>query len=500
MKRIICLVLALIMVFSLALVGCQGDTETKTGAGAGEGGGNNQATTSDPNSIYDAPIKKLNREITIIRRSGTSHLAANEIYAESITGEKLNDAVYSRNAKLTELYGITFKDALVTDNLKTELTAGEYMGDIIFHVINTLKSYANSGLLVDWASLDNIDLNKNWWNQNLATNVNIGGKSFFITGDAATLDDRATWALFFNKGLVADAQLESPYKLAERGEWTVTKMLEYVNAVAENKNDDGVAHTLNTDIVGYGCSKFSNWAHVAGAGQYISNIAADGTITIPEEPKRELLDALSALKPLLTSTNRYNSAATTPFKNGTLGFCSVNLASIVGLPDSSVEFGVIPYPKVLPNQSGYYFTVSHAQFGVFVMPRSVDQDARKDWEANGFATAYEQIAYVMEAFAYHSIETVKPAFFEQILAKQTVRDVESIHWLEVTVDPKNCILDPTCLFNFNKLGYQIFYDLNPTADTFVDDISYDNFVSNYKERCEGAKTALEEYLLITEIV
>jgi hypothetical protein len=133
------------------------------------------------------------------------------------------------------------------------------------------------------------------------------------------------------------------------------------------------------------------------------------------------------------------------------------------------------------------------------MPKTVANDERRDWEANGFSSAEEQVAYFMEAFAYHSIDTVKPAFYDQVLLKQTAQDMESRTYLEMILDPNNIILDPLVLFNFGSCGYTVFYLLTPT-ETFSNDLTYENFTSNYESRVDGARTALAEYLLIQELL
>jgi hypothetical protein len=498
MKKTLCLILALVMILSVALVGCQGETETKTGGGAPS-----TAPVQDQNDVFDAPIKKLNREFTIIRRdTSAKHLTCNEVWADKVTGDKINDAVYSRNSKLQEIYGITVKDVPcgdISSTYKVALTSGDYVGDVMLHTLNHLKGFANAALLVAWSSLDNIDLNKNWWNSNCANGITIGDKSFFINGDGATLDDRATWAMFFNKTLVSNAQLQSPYELVESGDWTVTKMLEYMNALSEDKNDDGkVTFASNQDIVGYAGETYNNYVHMAAGNITLGNIAADGTITIPDDPKREVQDAWAALKPLLTSPNRYVESGSANFQNNLVAFCGVNLGVIINFPDSGVDFGVLPFPKLTKEQDGYYTAPSFAQLAIFALPRTVENDEKKDWEANGFSSASEQVAYMMEAFAYLSRDTVTPAFFEQVLAKQSVRDTESVKNLERILDKDHIVYDVVALMNFGSIGYTLFTGRN-TAKQMANDLKYDEFTSTYQSRVEGARTALEEYLLIQEL-
>jgi hypothetical protein len=244
--------------------------------------------------------------------------------------------------------------------------------------------------------------------------------------------------------------------------------------------------------------RFSNWSFAAAANVSVSEIAADGTITIPDSPKREVLDAVAILKPLLTHPSRWIADTATDFKNGTVAFNSINLATVVNFPDAALDFGIVPFPKVFENQTEYYNTVSYAQLGCFSLPRTVEKDARNDWTANGFDSAYEQVAYILEAFAYLSVDTVQTAFYDQVLRKQTVQDPDSLANLEICLDSNNWIIDPVCIFNFGKLGYSWFYELTPSS-VWGTDLQYDGFATYYAEHLDSAKTALEEYLLIQEL-
>jgi len=495
MKRFLCILLSTVMVLSLALVGCGPQEEPKT-----EGGNATASTgTENGNEKYDAQVKKLDRDFTIIRRdSPTFYLTINEIWAEKINGDKVNDAVFSRNAILFERYGITvteIPDSKPHTTYREAMIAGEYVGDVITHRVSDLRKLANANLLIDWNTLENIDLNKTWWNQTLTEKVTIADKSFFITGDALTLDDRAAWIMYYNIDLVKNAGLESPYKLVDEGNWTTDKLYEYMTRCAQDANGDGV-YTWGEDVFGYQGEKFNNWVHTAACNVTVSDWDTDSNIVIHDQPKTELLDAWAAIKPVMTSPIRYISSEPTHFQNGRSVFYACCLGTILTFPDASLNFGIIPMPKRNAEQQGYYTAPSHAQLGVFVMPTTVEADPAKDWTKNGFSSAAEQVAYMIEAFAYHSMNTVTPAFYDQILMKQAVKDAESAKNLAMILDTDKIILDPVVLFDFGKLGYNLFYSAS-TNTGVADDLSWETFVSNYSSRVTAAKEALKEYETIT---
>ena len=104
---------------------------------------------------------------------------------------------------------------------------------------------------------------------------------------------------------------------------------------------------------------------------------------------------------------------------------------------------------------------------------------------------------MMEAFAYLSVNTVTPAFYDQVLLKQSVRDVESQKNLAMVLDKDHIILDPVLLFNFGSIGYSLFYEGTPTANANANDLAWENFVASYSSRVAAAREALKEYETIT---
>ena len=240
MKKLICLILAITMIFSMLLIGCAKEEEKKTAGGAGE---DVTKETKDTSRVYDAEIKKLNRTFTfIVRESTATHLNTNEFYAEAYNGDKINDAVFTRNSKMNEVYGtelVEIRDTALQTNYKDSLISGEYVADFLFTGISAMKNLGNANLLVNFYDLTQLNLEKAWWNKTMTDALAINNKAFYVTGDCATLDDRATWIMIFNKDVIANAGLETPYKLVNEGKWTVDEMYKYMQATV-NTGDDGV--------------------------------------------------------------------------------------------------------------------------------------------------------------------------------------------------------------------------------------------------------------------
>ncbi len=491
-KRILSLILAVIMLCSLFLVSCGKDDKDK----GGQAGSVVEGEAQNENEVYDAEIKNLNgHEVRfVVRHNNASHLSVNEVYAEAPNGDKVNDAVFARNAQLADKYNFTIVEQRyeeVAKSVREPLIAGEYVADLILGVARDVRSLAAANLLVDLAVLDNINLEKVWYDQNSLAGMNVGGKVFFVNGDGCTLDDRASWIMFFNKDWVEEYDMTlNLYDVVEEGKWTIDLMVEIMNGSAKDLDGDGTI-VPGTDRMGYTGEWYNNWVHVAGCGVTLSRISSSGETEIPAQPKPELLEAWEACRPLITSPYREVSDMSARLRNGFSTFYACNLGTILYSGQTTQSLGVLPFPKKNAEQDKYYNSPAFGQLATFCIPTTVDNC--EDWETNGFTSGREQAAYILDAFSYYSRLTLTPAFYDQVILKQSIRDAESAKMVEYALENK--LYDPVVGYNFGGM-YRIFEECgSPGAKGSVgSDEKYDTFVSTYASRYSAARKALQEYL------
>ncbi len=491
-KKLAVFLLALLMILPLALAGCSGNSvQTETG------------TKSDvnQNDVYDAEIKDLGgHEFYFLTRSTPHpHLQVNEIFAEELNGDRVNDAVYQRNSDLEQ----TFNCKIVQDTnpdpakaVKEQLIAGEYQYDYIYAGVAHLRTLASSNLLVDFNSLDNVHLEKSWWDMNAIQGFTIAGKSFYVTGAGGTMDERASWAIYFNKDVIERADLESPYNLVREGKWTVDKMYEYMMATKEDLDGDGV-YTIGKDRFGYIGEPLNNWMHVAACNCRVSRFNEDGEIELPATVNKDIMTAWAALKPLLTSEYR-NVTDSGAFSSGKGTFYGCLSAVIFNISKNDITWGVLPMPKLNEEQEEYWTSINGGWCYCYVIPTTTDQ--APDAEANGFASGREQAGYFLEAFFAKSVDTLEVAFYEQVVKFQVVKDSQSAEMMEIAL--KNKVYDPVVIFNFGQIGSSLFSAAGSDggrADgkgTAVkgSDVNYDTLVSLYESRLSAARKQLQKYV------
>ena len=497
-KKCIAVLLALTTVLLLALASC-GSSADPAKTGGNEQPGSTPAPV-DPTEQFDLPKHDLQGHdfVFLVHDVSASHLKLNEIYSDALTGDKVNDAVFSRNAQIQQEYNCTISQEMSASPAtaaREVLSAGEYVYDFIFSRTIDLRSLSGNGLLVDLFTLDNLQLDKAWYSKGFMQGLQIGGHLFYVVGDASTKDERAASVVFVNRDLIEKNELEDPYDLVDAGKWTVQKMYELSEACAVDSNGDGV-WTIGDDVFAYMCGSASDYYHVAAGGLYICNITAPGEFTLPATLKKEIISAWDTLRPLLTSNKRDVSAAGSRFRNGYAAFYDVNLGAILNFGQTAIGYGLLPLPKINEEQEKYYTTVGSLIDGSFGIPVTTMQLAEA--EAAGFENGAEMCAYFFNVFSYYSRQTLTPAFFEDVVKKQMVHDETSARMLELAIENK--IYDPVCFFNFGSITNIFSLAGSPGADTTGSDINYDKLTSLYDERYLSARTALNKYLAVLDVM
>ena len=499
--KVLALLLAVLMLLPLAFAGCGKDEGGKKG---GPSVVEETKEAEDTSKQYDAKIHDLHGHQFwfIVRELGQyQHLTVNEIYAEELNGDKVNDAVFKRNSTLQEKYNCEIHEDRVenpSSAVKEQLLAGEYQYDYIYDGISRLRPLSASNLLADFKELEEVNLEKAWWDQNAIEGFGIAGKAFYVTGDAGTLDERSAWVMYFNKDILEKAHFETPYKLAREGKWTIDKMYEMMEATKEDSDGNGIWE-IGKDRFSYIGEPFNNWIHVAACGLHLSRISSAGEIEIPATISEDVLNAWAALKPLLTSPYRDVSDSGSRFRAGLGTFYSCLSGSILNMGKvDTLNFGVLPMPKLNEEQEEYWTSINSSWCYGFAIP--VTTDNAPDYEENGFESGREQAGYFLEAFSYYSMGTLSVAYYEQVVKHQVIKDEESVEMMDLAL--KNKLYDPVVIFNFGKIGNSVFQEAGSnggkagSTGTAVpgSDVNYDTLVSLYESRVNAARKALKNYI------
>jgi len=491
-KKILILILAIFMLLPLVLCACQpneGPNKTNTSEET------KTQEEQNKNEIYDAEIKDLGgHEFHIYAHKGTTvNLSYVELVSDGLNGDKVNDAVFERNNKLKEKYNATIKVTFsesCSAELRDPFQAQEYVCDFVFSRATHQRTLSSLNTLVDLRTVQNLNLEKAWWDQGTNAGLTFGKEVYGVTGDVLTIDDRSTVVMYFNADLVALYENTNLYDAVEQGKWTIDLMYKIMQACEKDVNGDGVIK--RGDVYGYAADPNALIYHLVASGITLSERTEDGRLTVPLQPTQKLLDGLAALKPIYTSNLRYITSSGTGFFEAECPFYTSHLGSIQNFTQSELNLGIVPYPKLNEEQEKYHAATMYDQFGCCMIPNTVNNTTDKDWETSGFTSAVERNAYFLEALGYYSMKYLTPAYYDQVLEKQTSKDPRTVEMLDLILD--NRLYDPIMGFDTGGMGGSLFkYLCGEGTGTFGNDMFYETFVSGYGSKVDAANKWLKDF-------
>ncbi|MCL1859484.1 MAG: extracellular solute-binding protein [Oscillospiraceae bacterium] len=478
MKKIIAIIL-IISMFALLLYSCGGNNENSSD------GKNNDADVdikpdsgnlndlnddnSDDNTIVESekhaptlPNIDLKGETFMFYVMGYERNVNNysmEIYAAEENGDTINDAVFKRNQYVEETYN--FKVAEYPESqsdlaatVKKTLLAGEDNYQVFMMNLIQSNTLAQQGFLYDLNTVENIDLSQPWWDSKSHKDFTLLNKLYYAVGDINIMDNNATWAVFFNKKLLQDLSLDSPYKYVNDNEWTLDKYNEMCVAASKDLNGDGVM-TPDDDQWGQVSDYLNTFMFYIGTGERATRKDANDIpyMDMLTERSASVIDKVLDFQLNNDVTvkaeehsgkygNVYSDMIRRNFKEDRALFYTAGLLSFTLLRDMESEFGMVPMPKYDSNQESYYTTYNLNNASALSIPITNQR--------------LSETGLVVEALAAESLYTLTPAYYEVALQRKYMRDEESSAMLDIILSSR--IFDLDMVYNWGG-SYDVFNNL-----------------------------------------
>ncbi|MCI8387226.1 MAG: hypothetical protein HFE63_02015 [Clostridiales bacterium] len=365
-----------------------------------------------------ADLKFSGRELRILSTNNTNQA---NLLVDEATGDVCNDAIYKRNEKIKERFDITMTEISADwyearDTARTAIMANEDVYDIISVIDREALTFASEGMIYPAEDVENIDLTKPYWNQLLNENMTIGGRKILAYSDMALTTYDFTHILTFNKNMIEELQLESPYDLVESGKWTLDKYAQYVEQATTDLNGD----TKFDKEDRYGFVSYAK--HIAPclwiSTGCLSIEKNDDDIPVFNMNNEKMLSVIEKAYELSWGNDYWYKTAWDDwfsslelFTSGHALFNDTTFGDLFGdyYRDMKSDYGVIPFPKYDEQQDTYY---SRVEGGCpYFIPVTVNDTS--------FAGA------MMEAMACESYKSVIPAYYEVALKAKFTRDDQS---------------------------------------------------------------------------
>lgn len=360
---------------------------------------------------------------------------------EEQTGETVDDAVYNRNRKVEEKLGIKISEQAETFTgfadctkpatiLQQDVTAGDENFDCVYVSMAGSPGIVTGGYVLDLNKVPGLNLDKEWWDTDLNSALEIDGKLFCATSPLQLTSLDLSWVLFFNKKILEQNKLDTPYDLVRQGKWTMDKMNEYVSACANLNGDDSFTFTSGGKAT-YGIAGHNTATYLfllAGGNKLIDKdssgklIFTGGTERLygTVEKAAKILDEKNG-NVLFGDVDFQEGSYYNIFSNERAAFITTELKGNQALRPYDIEFGILPTPKYDEAQENY---VTYASENIFRLCIPVN------------ASNPERTGVILDALSYESNASVLPLYYNQTICQKGLRDEDSIEMLSIIRDAR----------------------------------------------------------------
>lgn len=470
MKRNVALILALILLCS-ALFACGKDNPDVTSAPDSSSDGIDTTVVTDPpvTTIYpDIPDELDYEQYTFKIFVNVHSTDYSDFDLENPGYDVVNEAAFKRNTLVEEALNIVIAADFVSGSafsggpgesqMRQDYVAADSSYDLCSIGAWHGPKVAQNHYAVDLYEVPYIDLTKPWWDQRANSDLGIGGKMYFTTGDIGLKDNLATHCILFSKTVAEEAGINDIYDLVLQRKWTWDKFEEYTHAVSEDLNGDDVMDY--SDKFGLLCwnDAFQSSFGASRTGIGMVNDNQELELTLYSERNVDLANRICNLMfDKSVSLNHINQKdmtssqiISTMFPNSQALFLTTLFNNLVLLRDSDMDFGIIPLPM---------YNEAQGEYGGYVGPTY-----SSFWAIEAYVEDLERTGIVTELLAYESMKTLTPAYYEYTLKGRDVRDDESIECLEIIF--ANRSYDPGILYSIGSYTGKLTDMMKSNVNTF----------------------------------
>lgn len=482
-------ILALVLISILTAVSCAAEVTdnhvTQSGESVPEGVDFNVMTPGEQFAVVKEQLPSADYEGYEFKFLTRDSVVEEDLLAENITGEPINDAVYERNTFIEEKYNIQIVSiggggSEPSAAAMKHISSGDDAFDTISDGLSNLASKMITNVaLTDVHTVDGLQTEKPWWDKKLIEGFDLKSKAYLLTGDISITDDYFTMSLLFNKDIVRDYSLGDIYAMIADGSWTIDKMYDMTKVAAADLNGDGKLD-LKDDRYGLLSERYGTYGFWAAAGQRITSkgdedelefsVYSDQSVNIFNKAFEFQRDFNVTWLNVVSGNYPYNEMLVT-FGAGRALFYYGGLTNTMTLRASETDFGIITMPKFDEKQKDYYNSVSVWNCLAFGVPIT-----------NAGAVGSDRTGTVLDSMAAVSKYTLTPAYYEITLKGKLSRDNESEQMLDLLMSTR--VYDLGTIFDWGG-SFSIFYNMTNSGNA--------DFASQWAAVEAKAKAALDEF-------
>jgi len=451
---------------------CKGETDSGTpqeNTTVASGNTENMEEIKQPEP--DIPVIDMKGKEFRILTSGwwtATPMEIHDLSPEEILGEPLNDAAYNRKIRIEDTYNckiMQIPGAFSPYDDITELQKLVRAGDPAYDITMLRGIYFNMLLtknhFIDLNDLEYIDFDNPWWNRKCSDALRLGEKQIGISGNLSIVEKSLTGLVCFNKDIIRNYNLESPYDFVKNGEWTFDKLTEMAKSIARDLNGNGTMDP--EDMWGITYQRDHVWNILNGCGVKMIEADADGFPQITLDAGDNLSKIQNIFIKLFDESYSANGRRIgVPFYFEKVLFQIGWAIDVTNFRVYDFDFGIVPLPKYDKAQKEYLSNVYGLGVPLICVPIT-----NADMENTGL---------LMEVLSYEGQKSIVPIYYENILKTKSARDSESEGMIDYIFE--NLQYEMGTLINFGNFTQ----DICEMAD--VVDTNIASFVEKNRPRLE----------------
>jgi len=423
-------------------------------------------------------VPKMDFEGDTFNVGYTNWVEESLFFTESLTGDVLNDAIYNRKIMVeghlnvsitqTDLGDLstsvqTFKNTVMADD--------DSYQQIMLHCIMGVADLVASASLYPIEELPYVDLDADWWNKEKMEMLQLGKHTYYAVSDYLI---PSLSAIYFNKEMIVNQNLDDPYQLVYDGQWTLDRFFDLAKAVKNDINGDNVYD--DEDIVGIKGGNYHFNGFLPGCDQYITKKDNDGRVQLALNTEKTL-DILGKLADaanehgVIVCTDGQDERLSKNFESGNILFTLAETRSFTLFRDYEFGIGILPYPKYDEMQENYQSLDWGGLTGISAAIKNPDM-----------------VGSVMELMAWDSKNEVIPTYYDVLLGAKLAQDEQTRDMLDIIFDGVTYEVGGN-YFGLDGAMNQLFYVgfYLPIANKSAD------FASYYASHEEAAQRQIDSF-------
>ncbi len=442
LKRSIPFVLVVFMLLT-SLVAC--GTDGTDAGDIGDVGGvvSTAGSESDKYAIGDAVgTRDYGGKVVTIGHCGHDGYTG-EISVGTLTGDLVDDAIYTRNLTVSERLNIKLEDNRISgnhysvkDKIRTDAQGGTKSFDIAYSALYILCGLNIEGLYYDLNDCEDINFEQPYWGGYASEALEIGGIQYNATGSLCLNFYKYVHATVVNSKILDETMGEKPdlFKVVKDGEWTLEYQTKLANDYYQDLGDPGKDEV--SDVIG-----FYGYAGGISCDSYLSacnvpiiskNSMGYLTVGIDTERMSRAADAVIALHTaegaVMQTASKNQADLAVGFTEGNIFMTTLNFGHISDILNTMEDkYLILPIPKLDTQQDDYYSFLHDGATAVSIPVTVAQEDV-------------QMVGAVMECLASEGYRLMAPAYYETVLKGRAISDPEN--WEVIDNIFANVLMDP----------------------------------------------------------